>query len=118
MSILVNTIGSNTASQATQTRPIASDQSERYGPPPSDGIIISSAPPIGAALGQSGENAQPLKNAGINTEIEYRSNGLLVLRYVDELTQQVVFQIPSRTVQSMVASLNQAGGSAQFDEQA
>ena len=51
---------------------------------------------------------EALQKTGIKAEIEYKANGHMVFRYVDEETQHVEFQIPTETVLSLIESLNEA----------
>lgn len=51
---------------------------------------------------------EALQKTGIKAEIEYRANGHMVFRIVDQETQFVEFQIPTETVLSLIESLNQA----------
>ena len=64
------------------------------------------APPSASQLEEQLQDA--LQKTGIKAEIEYKANGHMVFRYVDEDTQLVEFQIPTETVLSLIASLNEA----------
>ncbi len=55
-----------------------------------------------------------LKKTGISADIEIKDNGIMVVKYTDQETQQVAFQIPNQTVLDLIASLKQA----QLDSQA
>lgn len=51
---------------------------------------------------------EALQKTSIKTEIEYKADGLMVFRFVDEDTRHVEFQMPTETILSLIESLNEA----------
>ena len=126
MSILVNNsivgAGLNQTSVPVQPgQPVSGPQ-----PNAADQEAAAQTARAAASAAQLEEQLQEaLQKTGIRAEIENKANGMMVVRYVDQQTQHVEFQIPTETVLSLVASLNESARSGEpvapgalIDEQA
>ncbi|MDR3707240.1 MAG: hypothetical protein P4L33_02990 [Capsulimonadaceae bacterium] len=124
MSIAINnSIGSPGLSQPTPA-PQAAQPAPAQPQPAPDPVAAQHAAAASAAQ-LDAKLQEALQKTGIHAEIENRANGFIVLRYVDQQTHRVEFQIPTETVLSLIASLNDAAKNgervapgAMIDEQA